>query len=72
VADEDVERGFKRMGDQYNMPVAQVKEYFGGSRDDLLPFIHELLNEKVIAFLRAEAKLVDAPAAEATAKNVEA
>ncbi len=72
VADEDIERGFKRIGDQYNMPVAQVKEYFGGSRDDLLPFINELLNEKIIAFLRAEAKLVDAPAAEAAAENAEA
>ncbi|MBU0663297.1 MAG: trigger factor [Proteobacteria bacterium] len=60
VNDEDMDRGFKRIGDQYNMPVAQVKEYFGGSRDDILPFVNELLNEKILAFLRAEAKLVDA------------
>ena len=72
VADEDIERGFKRIGDQYNMPVAQVKEYFGGSRDDLLPFINELLNEKIISFLRTEAKLVDAPVAVAAAENAEA
>lgn len=64
VSDEDLDRGFKRIGDQYNMPVAQVKQYFGGSRDDLLPFINELLNEKLLAFLRAEAKLVDALVAE--------
>lgn len=63
VSDEDMDRGFKRIGDQYNMPVAQVKQYFGGSRDDLLPFVNELLNEKILAFLRAEAKLVDAPVA---------
>ncbi len=61
VNDEDMDRGFKRIGDQYNMPVAQVKEYFGGSRDDILPFVNELLNEKILAFLRVEAKLVDAP-----------
>jgi trigger factor len=60
VSDEDLDRGFKRIGDQYKMSVAQVKQYFGGSRDDLLPFINELLNEKILAFLRAEARLVDA------------
>lgn len=59
ITDEDMDRGFKRIGDQYNMPVAQVKQYFGGSRDDLLPFINELLNEKILAFLRAEANLLD-------------
>lgn len=59
VAEEDLERGFKRIGDQYNMPVAQVKEFFG-NRDDLLPFMNELLNEKILNFLREEAKIVDA------------
>lgn len=72
VNDEDMDRGFKRIGDQYNMPVAQVKQYFGGSRDDLLPFVNELLNEKILAFLRAEANLVDAPVAAASSENVEA
>ncbi len=72
VNDEDMDRGFKRIGDQYNMPVAQVKQYFGGSRDDLLPFVNELLNEKILAFLRAEAKLVDALVSEpASSENVE-
>jgi len=72
VNDEDIDRGFKRIGDQYNMPVAQVKQYFGGSRDDLLPFVNELLNEKILAFLRTEAKLVDALASEpASPENVE-
>ncbi len=59
VNDEDLDRGFKRIGDQYNMPIAKVKEYFQ-SRDDLLPFMNELLNEKTLQFLRSEAKLVEA------------
>ena len=56
--DEDMDRGFKRIGDQYNMSVAQVKEFFG-SRDDLLPLMNELLNEKVLQFLRDEVKFVE-------------
>jgi trigger factor len=63
ITDEDMDRGFKRIGNQYNMPVAQVKQYFGGNRDDMLPFVNELLNEKILAFLLAEAKFVDAPVA---------
>ncbi len=62
VNDEDMDRGFKRIGDQYNMSVAQVKEFFG-SRDDLLPFMNELLNEKVLDFLRNEAVFVEPAAA---------
>ncbi len=61
VADEDLDRGFKRIGDQYNMDVAKVKEYFQ-NRDDLLPFMNELLNEKILAFLRDQATLVEAAA----------
>ncbi|MEN8190520.1 MAG: trigger factor [Thermodesulfobacteriota bacterium] len=59
VNDEDLDRGFKRIGDQYNMPVEQVKQYFS-NRDDLLPFMNELLNEKTLAFLREEAVIVEA------------
>ena len=58
VTDEDLERGFKRIGDMYNMSVAQVKEFFK-TRDDLLPFMNELLNEKILAFLRAEAVILE-------------
>jgi len=58
INDEDMDRGFKRIGDQYNMPVAKVKEYFG-HRDDLLPFVNELLNEKVLRFLRDQAKIIE-------------
>lgn len=63
LADEDLERGFKRIGDQYNMPVAKVKEFFQ-NRDDLLPLMSELLNEKILAFLKEHATFV-APAAAA-------
>jgi trigger factor len=62
INDEDMDRGFKRIGDQYNMPVAKVKEYFG-HRDDLLPFVNELLNEKVLRFLRDQAKITEPVAA---------
>ncbi len=58
LVDEDMERGFKRIGDMYNMPVAKVKEYFQ-NRDDALPFINELLNEKILAFLREQAVFVE-------------
>ena len=64
VNDEDMDRAFQRIGDQYNMPIAKVKEFFQ-SRDDLLPFMNEILNEKILTFLRENAKFVDAaPAAE--------
>ncbi len=63
VNDEDLERGFKRIGDQYNMTVEKVKEFFQ-SRDDLLPFMNELLNEKILNFLREEAVIVPAAGAE--------
>lgn len=58
LVDEDMERGFKRIGSMYNMPVAKVKEYFQ-NRDDLLPFINELLNEKILAFLREQAVFIE-------------
>lgn len=67
VQDEDLERGFKRIGDMYNMPVAQVKEFFK-SREDMLPFMNELLNEKILAFLKENAVFV-APADKAEEKE---
>lgn len=72
LADEDMERGFKRIGDMYNMPVAKVKEFFQ-NRDDLLPFMNELLNEKILAFLRQETVFVEAaePAAPEAEKEGE-
>ncbi len=59
VKDEDLDRAFQRIGDQYNMPLAQVKEFFQ-SRDDLLPFMNEILNEKILTFLRENATFVEA------------
>jgi trigger factor len=59
VKDEDMDRAFKRIGDQYNMTVSKVKEFFQ-SRDDLLPFMNEILNEKILTFLRENATFVDA------------
>lgn len=54
IADEDMEQGFKRISEQYGLPVDQVKQYFK-NRDDLLPLMHELLNEKVLGFLKENA-----------------
>ncbi len=68
VQEEDMERGLKRIGDMYNMSVAKVKEYFK-NRDDLLPLMNELLNEKILAFLRTEAVLIDPVKAEPKAED---
>ena len=59
VNDEDLERTFKRIGDQYSMPVDKVKEFFQ-NRDDLLPLMNEVLNEKILNFLKQEAVFVKA------------
>jgi len=71
VLDEDIDKGFVRIAQQYNMTVPEVKGYFK-SRDDMLPFINELLNEKILRFLRAEAKYVPMTAAVAEEKTSEA
>ena len=62
VLDEDINQGFTRIAKQYNMTVSEVKGYFK-SRDDMLPFIGELLNEKILKFLRDEAHYVPIAAA---------
>ena len=67
VKDEDMDRAFQRIADQYNMTISKVKEFFQ-SRDDLLPFMNEILNEKILTFLRDNATFVDA----APAKKEEA
>lgn len=66
LVDEDMERGFMRIAGMYNMPVATVKEYFQ-NRDYLLPFIDELLNEKILAFLKEQTIFVDGTPAAAVA-----
>jgi trigger factor len=58
LEDEDIERGYQRIASQYNMTVAEVKQFFQ-RREEVLPFINELLNEKILRFLRDSAKLVD-------------
>jgi trigger factor len=62
VLDDDLDNGFARIAKQYNMTIPEVKGYFK-SRDDMLPFINELLNEKILKFLREGAHFVPAAAA---------
>ncbi|OGQ87590.1 MAG: trigger factor [Deltaproteobacteria bacterium RIFOXYD12_FULL_56_24] len=64
LENEDIDKGFKRISEQYNMPISEVKKYFS-SRDDLLPFMAELLNEKILSFLLDAAKMKIVPAAAA-------
>lgn len=61
LADEDIERGYQRIATEYNMGLDEVKSYFK-RREEVLPFINELLNEKIIQFLRKHANFVEAPA----------
>ena len=71
LADEDMERGYQRIAEEYNMSVAEVKQFFQ-RREEILPFINELLNEKILRFLRDEANLVDEkPQADAEEKVTE-
>jgi trigger factor len=62
VLDEDINNGFARIAKQYNMTIPEVKGYFK-NRDDMLPFINELLNEKILKFLRDEVRYVPVAAA---------
>jgi trigger factor len=65
VLDDDLNKGFDRIAKQYNMTVPEVKGYFK-NRDDMLPFINELLNEKILKSLRDEANYVPVTAAPET------
>ncbi|MEW6220485.1 MAG: trigger factor [Thermodesulfobacteriota bacterium] len=69
LTDADVDKGFGRVAAQTRMPLDEVKRYFA-DRTHLLPFMHELLNEKILAFLRQHAVItrVPAPVAEAAAE----
>lgn len=64
LSDEDISKGFERIATQYGMAVDEVKKYFH-SRNELLPFMNELLSEKILEFLRENAvvKKVGAAAA---------
>ncbi len=56
VEDDDLTKGFERIAAQYSMTVDDVKKYFA-RREDLLPFMHEILNEKIVELLRNETKI---------------
>ena len=62
LENEDIDKGFQRIADQYNMPVAEVKNFFQ-SRNELLPFLSELLSEKILDFLVENAALKTVAAA---------
>jgi len=64
LADEDIERGYQRIANEYNMTMAEVKGYFK-RREEILPFINELLNEKILLFLRENANYIEVAAEEA-------
>ncbi|MCI5157809.1 MAG: trigger factor [Candidatus Electrothrix sp. AUS1_2] len=59
LTEEDMEQGYGRIAEQYNMTVENVKGYFK-RREEIMPFMAELLNEKLLNFLRNAAKLVEA------------
>ena len=61
LTDEDLEQGYSRIADEYNMTVENVKGYFK-KREELMPFMAELLNEKILNFLRNSANLVEVAA----------
>ncbi len=67
LADEDIERGYQRIAGEYNMTVPEVKGYFK-RREEVLPFFNELLNEKILQFLRDNANMIDTPAEAAEEK----
>jgi len=72
IADEDIQRGYQRIADQYRMTLDEVKKYFK-RREEILPFMNELHNEKILNFLREQAKFIEVAAAtEPSAAQAEA
>lgn len=71
VADEDIQRGYQRIAEQYRMTIDEVKNYFK-RREEILPFMNELHNEKVLNFLRDQAKYTEAAPADSSAEQAEA
>jgi len=63
IEEQDMEAGFARIAEQYHMSVEEVKRYFS-DRDYLLPFMQELLNEKILTFLREASHFTIVPAGE--------
>jgi trigger factor len=68
VTDEDLDQTFAKIGTRYNMDAQQVKSYFQ-NRDDLLPLMNEVLNDKILTFLKQSAVLIEP--AEAAAEGEE-
>jgi trigger factor len=64
VKDEDLERGFQRIAKEYRMSLPEVKKYFQ-RREELMPFMAELLNEKILQFLIEVSQIIDVEAAPA-------
>jgi trigger factor len=58
VTDEDLDQTFAKIGTRYNMEAQQVKSYFQ-NRDDLLPLMNEVLNDKILTFLKQSAVLIE-------------
>ena len=70
VEESDIEKGFARISEQYHMPVDEVKKYFK-NRDDLLPFLNELLSEKILDFLKEQTKVKTVAPEKASKKKQE-
>ena len=51
LTNDDIANGYSRIAAQYGMKIDEVKEYFKG-RNNMMPFMNELLNEKILEFLR--------------------
>jgi trigger factor len=64
----DINNGFKRIAEQYNMSAEEVRKYFA-NRDDLLPLLNELLSEKIIGFLQEHAATATPATPEPAAKK---
>ena len=71
IADEDIQRGYQRIADQYRMTLDEVKKYFK-RREEILPFMNELHNEKVLNFLRDQSKYTEVAPTEPSAATTEA
>ncbi len=71
IADEDIQRGYQRIADQYKMSLDEVKKYFA-RREEILPFMNELHNEKVLNFLREQASITEVAASESAPEQTEA
>jgi trigger factor len=58
VTDEDIEQGYERIAEEYKMSVQEVKGYFK-RREEVMPFVAELFNEKVLGFLRDASNITE-------------